>query len=137
MTLLHETIFCAHLHRMHIRAARPTNNLEALRQFYVDGVGLKLKNQFTGHDGFDGLILGDNSFEIEFVKEKHTIAPRAPTQEHLFILYLPSAEVEVRAAKLARMGFNPVKANNPWWALHGITFEDPDGYHFILGRESK
>jgi catechol 2,3-dioxygenase-like lactoylglutathione lyase family enzyme len=121
---------------MHIRAARPTNNLEALRQFYVDGAGLKLKKDFRGHDGFDGLILGEGNFEIEFVMEKHFIAPRAPTSEHLFVLYLTTAEVETRAARLDRMGFNRVKANNPWWALHGVTFEDPDGYHFILAREA-
>jgi hypothetical protein len=29
----------------------------------------------------------------------------------------------------------PRTTNNPWWAEHGITFEDPDGYHFVLARE--
>ena len=41
-----------------LRVARPTNNLAALRRFYVEGVGLRELYAFAGHDGFDGLLVG-------------------------------------------------------------------------------
>ena len=40
--------------------------------------------------------------------------------------------VERRARRLDALGFQRVTPNNPWWARHGVTFEDPDGYHFVL-----
>ncbi len=120
---------------MRVRTARPTNSLAPLRRFYVDGAGLTERSTFSGHSGFDGLILAAGDSELEFVVEAGFFAPRAPTVEHLFVLYLSADEVEHRAARLESLGFARVRPNNPWWAQHGITFEDPDGYHFVLARD--
>lgn len=120
---------------MKFRAARPTNDLAALERFYVEGAGFTVRFRFEEHDGFSGLILGTDTWELELVTEAGFVAPRAPTHEHLFVLYLPADEVERRAQRLDAQGARRVKANNPWWTEHGVTFEDPDGYHFVLARE--
>jgi len=120
---------------MRVRTARPTNSLGPLRRFYVDGAGLPERSTFTGHDGFDGIILAAGDAELEFVVEAGLVAPRAPTAEPLLVLYLAADEVERRAARLDSLGFRRVRASNPWWAGRGITFEDPDGYHFVLARD--
>lgn len=122
-----------------LRTARPTNALEPLRRFYVNGAGLTVKSSFTGHEGFDGLILsaGDASWEIELVVEAGVQAPRAPSHEHLLVLSLPAKEVERRAERMEALGYEPVKPNNPWWARHGVTFEDPDGYQLVLCRRER
>lgn len=31
----------------------------------------------------------------------------------------------------ARIGDNPVPPANPYWAEHGLTFEDPDGFRVV------
>jgi len=121
---------------MRFRAARPTNDLAALERFYVEGAGLQVHARFAEHDGFSGLIIGDGSaWEVEFVAEAKVTAPRAPTHEHLLVLYVSPAELAAREAKLAGLGFRRATPHNAWWAEHGVTFEDPDGYHFVLARE--
>lgn len=120
---------------MRVRTARPTNALAPLRRFYVEGAGLTERSHFSGHDGFDGLILLAGETEVEFLVEAGVAAPRAPSTEHLLVLYLPADEVQRRAARLDVLGAPRVTPRNPWWARHGITFEDPDGYHFVLARE--
>lgn len=121
---------------MHLRVARPTNDLRPLERFYVEGAGLTVRSRFEDHAGFDGLILASDAWEVEFVTlpHGHAPAPRAPTAEHLLALFLPAAEVAARAARLDALGFTRVTPQNPWWARHGVTFEDPDGYPFVLAR---
>ena len=36
----------------------------------------------------------------------------------------------------ARLGVAPVTPANPYWAEHGITFEDPDGFRVVLVPET-
>ena len=119
---------------MILRAARPTNDLAAIERFYGDGVGLVVRSRFEGHAGFDGSIFATEHWELEFVVEHGVTAPCAPSHEHLFVLCLDAEEVERRAARLDGLGYRRVTPNNPWWTTHGVAFEDPDGYHFVLAR---
>jgi hypothetical protein len=41
-----------------IRVVRPTDNLPAIVEMYVKGLGFSVIYQFTDHEGFDGAILG-------------------------------------------------------------------------------
>ena len=52
----------------HLRVARPTDNLVEVVKFYKDGLGFEVLYQFTGHDGFDGVMLGhkDAGYHLEF-----------------------------------------------------------------------
>jgi hypothetical protein len=34
-----------------------------------------------------------------------------------------------------RVGVQPVAAANPYWAEHGVTIEDPDGFRVVLVPE--
>ena len=43
-----------------LRVARPTNSLAAVRHFYAVGLGLHELYSFAGHNGFDGLMLGQS-----------------------------------------------------------------------------
>jgi YycE-like protein len=38
-------------------------------------------------------------------------------------------------AVVARLGVEPVPPANPYWAEHGLTFEDPDGFRVVLVPE--
>ena len=38
-------------------------------------------------------------------------------------------------AVAARIGTEPVTPANPYWAAHGLTFEDPDGFRVVLVPE--
>ena len=53
-----------------LRVARPTDDIEALLPFYRDGLGLDVLYRFADHDGFDGIMLGNQGapYHFEFTK---------------------------------------------------------------------
>ena len=120
-----------------LRIARPTDDLEALLPFYRDGLGLSLLFRFEDHDGFDGMMLGQEGapYHFEFTRAKGHVAGRAPTQDNLLVFYLPDAE-EWKAAvqRMQDAGFASVASFNPYWDREGMTFEDPDGCRIVLQR---
>jgi hypothetical protein len=48
------------------------------------------------------------------------------------VLYLDSEDAVKEIA--ARLDAEPVEPANPYWAEHGITFEDPDGFRVVLAQ---
>ena len=118
-----------------LRVARPTDNLDALRPFYENGLGFKLLASFHDHAGFDGMIFGHESapYHLEFTRAHGHAAGRAPTRDNLLVWYIPEVGQWVAAVERMRnAGFEPVSAFNSYWDQHGKTFEDPDGYRVVL-----
>jgi catechol 2,3-dioxygenase-like lactoylglutathione lyase family enzyme len=120
-----------------LRIARPTDDLEALLSFYRDGLGLSLLFRFEDHDGFDGMMLGQEGapYHFEFTRAKGHVAGRAPTQDNLLVFYLPDAgEWKAAVQRMQDAGFASVASFNPYWDREGMTFEDPDGCRIVLQR---
>lgn len=120
-----------------LRVARPTDRLEEVTQFYRDGLGFEVIGSFEGHDGFDGVMLGHPGwpYHFEFTRQAGHSVGRAPTQDNLLVLYLPEAAEHTAAVERMRAaGYEPVPSYNPYWDVHGVTFEDPDGYRVVLQR---
>ena len=118
-----------------LRIARPTNDLAALRHFYVEGLGLTELYSFAGHAGFDGLMVGHPRapYHLEFTAQVGHAAPPAPTPENLLVFYLPEAAAwQAAVARMRAAGYAPVPAHNPYWDQQGLTFADPDGYRVVL-----
>lgn len=118
-----------------LRVARPTDDLERLRAFYCDGLGLDVIGSFADHDGVDGLILGRRGwpYHVEFTHHRGQRAPRAASPDDLLVLYLPErSEWEAALARMRAAGFEAVSSANPYWDRGGATFEDPDGYRIVL-----
>lgn len=123
----------------HLRVARPTDDLAAVTRFYRDGLGFDVLASFSGHDGFDGVMLGHRGqgYHFEFTHKPEHAVGRAPTQEHLVVFYLPdSDEWEAAVARMRAHGYAPVPSFNPYWDAYGLTFEDPDGYRVVLQRRT-
>lgn len=123
----------------HLRVARPTNDINALLPFYVDGLGFAELLRFGEHDGFDGVMLGlsQASYHLEFTAKKGHDAGRAPTQDNLLVFYLPDTTVfNAAVARMTTASFPPVPAFNPYWDACGKTFEDPDGYRVVLANRA-
>ena len=118
-----------------LRIARPSDDLEALKKFYVDGLGLRVIDQFKNHDGFDGIMVGHKNwpYHFEFTHAAGHVAGKAPTKDNLIVLYLPERQKWQEAVKrMNDAGYAPVKSFNPYWDVKGRTFEDPDGYRVVL-----
>ncbi|TDY21738.1 catechol 2,3-dioxygenase-like lactoylglutathione lyase family enzyme [Paraburkholderia sp. BL6665CI2N2] len=118
-----------------LRVARPTNNLRNVADFYTRGLGFEVLASFENHEGFDGVIVGrrDCHWHIEFTHQHGVTVERAPTAEHLLVLYLPEHDAWSAAVdRLEALGVPACASENPYWDRQGKTFEDPDGYRIVL-----
>lgn len=117
-----------------LRVARHTERLDEIVAFYRDGLGLEEIGGFRDHQGYDGVFLAlpGTGAHLEFTAGGGEGAP-APHAESLLVLYLgDDATVE---EVVARLGAEPVAPANPYWAEHGFTLEDPDGFRVVLVPE--
>ena len=120
--------------QMQLRVARHTDRLEAVVAFYRDGLGLREIGSFRDHDGYDGVFLElpGTGAHLEFTTGGAHAAPE-PHPESLLVLYVGDRDA-VRAAA-ERLSSEPVPPANQYWAAHGLTFEDPDGFRVVLVPE--
>jgi catechol 2,3-dioxygenase-like lactoylglutathione lyase family enzyme len=117
-----------------LRVARHTERLDALVRFYRDGLGLTELGGFEDHDGYEGVFLEvpGTGAHLELTAGGVHGAPK-PHPESLIVLYL--GDDQAVQATAARLGVEPVVPANPYWAEHGLTFEDPDGFRVVLVPE--
>lgn len=123
--------------KAHLRIARPTPSISALLPFYTEGLGFKVTGSFSGHAGFDGVMLGHPSlpYHFEFTKEEGHDPGRAPTKDNLLVFYLPNEqEWQSATQRMEKASFQSVKSYNPYWDAggKGKTFEDPDGWRVVF-----
>ncbi|ASW01037.1 VOC family protein [Paraburkholderia aromaticivorans] len=122
-----------------LRVARPTNDLQKVADFYTRGLGFEVLASFENHAGFDGVVVGRRGcgWHIEFTHQHGVTVDRAPTHEHLLVLYLPERDVWSAAVeRLEALGAVACESENPYWDREGKTFEDPDGYRIVLQNAS-
>lgn len=119
---------------LQLRIARHTERLDEVVAFYRDGIGLPEIGRFAGHDGYDGVFLDipGTGAHLELTSGGAHGAP-APHPESLLVLYV--GDERSRDAIMARLRAGPVDPANPYWAEHGRTFEDPDGFRVVLVAE--
>jgi hypothetical protein len=118
-----------------MRVARPTDNLAAIAEMYAKGLGFTALARFEDHQGFDGVILGhpEQPYHIEFTAHRGHEVGNAPTQDHLLVFYIPDQnEWESACTQMLAAGFRAAPSYNPYWDVHGRTFEDLDGYRVVL-----
>ena len=119
----------------HLRIARPVGDLGRAVRMYTTGLDLRVLGSFEDHEGFDGVMLGregvPHHFEFTHCRS-HTVSP-SPTPEDLVVLYITDP-IDWRAAcaRMEEAGFAAVASFNPYWDVHGRSFEDPDGYRVVL-----
>jgi catechol 2,3-dioxygenase-like lactoylglutathione lyase family enzyme len=119
---------------MQLRIARHTERLDESVAFYRDGIGLNEIGGFRDHGGYSGVFLEvpGTGAHLELTAGGEHGAP-APHPESLLVLYL--GDDEALGAAAARLVADPVAPANPYWAEHGLTFEDPDGFRVVLVPE--
>lgn len=118
-----------------LRVARPTDNLEAITRMYVEGLGFSLLGEFSGHNGFDGSIIGhaQHNYHLEFTHHRGTTVGRAPTRDNLLVFYFgDDATWTLCCERMLAAGFEAVASYNNYWDEVGRTFEDIDGYRVVL-----
>jgi catechol 2,3-dioxygenase-like lactoylglutathione lyase family enzyme len=124
-----------HLPVRAVRVARPTDRLDEVVRFYRDALGLEQIGSFSGHAGYDGVMLGlpGEALHLELTSHAEGSPCPAPTRDNLLVLYLEDrAAVDAVAARLAALGHPAVEPENPYWRSRSVTVEDPDGWRVVL-----
>ncbi len=123
----------------HLRIARPTDRMAEIVRFYRDGLGFEEIGGFSGHDGFDGVMLGHPGagYHLEFTHHPDHPAGRAPGLDNLLVFYLPDPADWARAVdRMEQQGYRAVSALNPYWDRRGRTYEDAEGYRVVFQNGS-
>jgi catechol 2,3-dioxygenase-like lactoylglutathione lyase family enzyme len=121
---------------MQLRVARHTERLGEVVEFYRDAIGLIEIGGFRDHDGYDGVFLTvpGTGAHLELTAGGRLGAP-APHPESLLVFYLGDDHAVETVA--ARLDVDPIPPANPYWAEHGVTFQDPDGFRVVLVPERR
>jgi catechol 2,3-dioxygenase-like lactoylglutathione lyase family enzyme len=116
---------------MQVRIARQTAQLNAVVAFYRDRLGLPEIGRFSGHQGYDGVMLAlpGTGAHLEFTATTHGDPPQ-PHVEDLLVLYLGDRETVNQF--VARSGTEAIPGANPYWDQVGTTIADPDGFRIVL-----
>ena len=115
---------------MDFRYARHTNNLEALTAFYTNVIGMERLGGFEGHANYNGVFLGfpNADWHLQFTSSEGQ-ASQVTDEDDLLVFYLSSKEELKAILKSAEQGgINPVRSKNPYWQVHGVQINDPDGF---------
>jgi catechol 2,3-dioxygenase-like lactoylglutathione lyase family enzyme len=121
---------------MTFRFARHTNNLESLKSFYCNVLGLEILGGFENHNGYDGVFIGkpNENWHLEFTKSTEIVQFNFGEEDILVFYPNSKLEYEIVLEKLKHHSVELIQAKNPYWNENGILFLDPDGYQIAISH---
>ncbi len=121
-----------------IRLARPSRDLEAARQFWVDGLGLEVlwASGPEAEGGHELLMLGapGAAWHLELVGDPIAHEYARPGPDDFLVIYLGTTYDAALVEQLVDHGGTRVTSPNPFWERWGATVTDPDGYRLVLSH---
>lgn len=105
---------------------------------YCAGLRLSVLGHFENHQGIDSIVLcsEDMAYHFEFTYCRHHVVVPSTTVEDLVVFYEPDREKWTKMWEhVSEAGFKQVTSLNPYWEMDGRTFEDNDGYRFVLQND--
>ena len=123
---------------MELRVSRHTNNLENIKSFYVNILGLEILGGFENHNNYDGIFIGKPSenWHLEFTKSKEKININCNEEDYL--VFYPENQLEYDQI-LKNIETNNIKfitSKNPYWNENGKIILDPDGFGIIISQQN-
>lgn len=119
---------------MIFRYARHTTDLQQIKEFYTDIVGLEELGGFENHSNYDGLFLGykNSTWHLEFTTS--TVKPKNQFDHDDILVFYVNSEIELASIKktIHQKGIHLQLPKNPYWVENGIMISDPDGFNIIF-----
>ncbi len=121
---------------MTFRFARHTNNLEQLKSFYIDILGLELLGGFENHNGYDGVFIGkpNENWHLEFTKSDEIVTFNFGEEDILVFYPNTKLEFELIHDNLIANKIEFIQAKNNYWNDNGKMILDPDGYRIVISH---
>ena len=123
---------------MKLRVARHTNDLENIKSFYVNILGLEFLGGFENHNNYEGIFIGKPSenWHLEFTKSKEKININCNEEDYL--VFYPENQLE-HDQILKNIEANNIKfitSKNLYWNENGKIILDPDGFGIIISQQN-
>lgn len=121
---------------MTFRFARHTNNLEQLKSFYIDILGLELLGGFENHNGYDGVFIGkpNENWHLEFTKSDEIVTFNFGEEDILVFYPNSKLELELIHDNLIANKIEFIQAKKNYWNDNGKMILDPDGYRVVISH---
>jgi catechol 2,3-dioxygenase-like lactoylglutathione lyase family enzyme len=121
---------------MTFRFARHTNNLEQLKSFYIDILGLELLGGFKNHNGYDGVFIGkpNENWHLEFTKSDEIVTFNFGEEDILVFYPNTKLEFELIHDRIESHSIKFIDSKNPYWNENGKMILDPDGYRVVISH---
>ena len=121
---------------MTFRHARHTNNLEQLKTFYTEILGLEVLGSFENHNNYDGVFIGkpNENWHLEFTQTTEIVNHTFDEDDILVFYPNTNQEYELILEKIIKENIQFIKPKNPYWKENGKMILDPDGYRIIVSN---
>ena len=118
----------------HFRVGRHTTDIQAMKTFYIDTLGLENLGEFKDHDGYSAVFIGskDHTWHLEFTQSDDS-PDHKPDEDDVLVFYtVDDKSYNELISKLDGANSEVVKAKNPYWDSNGRTYLDPDGFRVVI-----
>lgn len=121
---------------MTFRFARHTNNLEQVKSFYIDILGLELLGGFENHDGYDGVFIGkpNENWHLEFTQNNEVVNHNFDEDDILIFYPKVEKEYSLIIEKITENNILNIEPKNPYWKENSKMILDPDGYRVVISN---
>ncbi|OYU79567.1 MAG: prolyl endopeptidase [Flavobacterium sp. BFFFF1] len=119
---------------MNLRVARHTNNLETIKLFYIEILGFTELGHFEGHDGYDGIFIGNpgSDWHLEFTQSSEKALHQSDEDDIIVLYPATKNEYELLLNNLSESNIPFIEPKNPYWKENGSMFMDPDGFRIVI-----
>ncbi|MEN9323079.1 MAG: hypothetical protein RL699_859 [Bacteroidota bacterium] len=119
---------------MTFRFARHTNNLNQLKNFYVNILGFELLSSFENHAGYSGIIIGykNENWHLEFTKSEDVVVFNFHDDDNLVLYPSNKTDYDLIISRIRSYKIEFIQAKNSFWNENGKMFLDPDGYRIVI-----
>ena len=122
---------------MIFRAARHTNDLKLMIDFYTNILGLEILGSFKNHNNYDGVFLGkkDQSWHLEFTTSLTKVDHKFDTDDILVFYPEQIYEYDKIIERITYFDIVRIIPENPYWITNSVMIKDPDGYCIAISKQ--
>ena len=121
---------------MKLRVARHTNNLEKIKDFYINIFEFELLGSFENHNNYDGIFIGKPMLDwhLEFTKSNEIVNFNSGEEDYLVFYPENKSENDKILENISKNNIEFISPKNPFWNENGKVILDPDGFGMIISN---
>ncbi len=122
---------------MVFRYARHSKDITRLTAFYTEILGLEIVGSFEGHNGINGVMLGQKGghWHLEFTESQHSPNHTFDEEDNLVFYPEDRKAYDQILERIEQQEIPGVVPRNSYWEEHGLMILDPDGFRVVISSD--